>query len=77
MRQASVPKPQLPHRQSAITPRQKPRLISNANPPEFCNNNRFDSRHAARVLSKAIRQELEKFFIATDKLEEKKLQIIG
>jgi inorganic pyrophosphatase len=30
-----------------------------------------------RNLSKAIRQELEKFFIATDELEEKHLQIIG
>jgi inorganic pyrophosphatase len=30
-----------------------------------------------RDLSKAIQQELEKFFIATDELEDKKLEIIG
>jgi inorganic pyrophosphatase len=30
-----------------------------------------------RDLSKPIRQELEKFFIATDELEDKKLKIIG
>ena len=30
-----------------------------------------------RSLSKPIREELEKFFIATDELEEKKLQILG
>jgi inorganic pyrophosphatase len=30
-----------------------------------------------RALSKPIRQELEKFFIATDELEDKKLVIIG
>jgi inorganic pyrophosphatase len=30
-----------------------------------------------RNLSKPIQQELEKFFIATDELEDKKLQIIG
>ena len=30
-----------------------------------------------RDLSKPIRQELEKFFIATDELEEKKLEIVG
>ena len=30
-----------------------------------------------RDLSKPIRQELEKFFIATDELEDKKLEIIG
>ena len=30
-----------------------------------------------RDLSKSIRQELEKFFIATDELEDKKLEIIG
>ena len=28
-------------------------------------------------LSKPIREELEKFFIATDELEDKKLEIIG
>ena len=28
-------------------------------------------------LSKPIQQELEKFFIATDELEDKKLEIIG
>jgi hypothetical protein len=31
----------------------------------------------ARDLSKPIQQELEKFFIATDELEDKKLEIIG
>jgi inorganic pyrophosphatase len=31
----------------------------------------------ARDLSKPIQQELEKFFIATDELENKKLEIIG
>jgi inorganic pyrophosphatase len=30
-----------------------------------------------RELSKPIRQELEKFFIATDELEDKKLEILG
>ena len=30
-----------------------------------------------RDLSKSIRQELEKFFIATDELEDKKLEIVG
>jgi inorganic pyrophosphatase len=30
-----------------------------------------------RDLSKPIQQELEKFFIATDELEDKKLEIIG
>jgi inorganic pyrophosphatase len=30
-----------------------------------------------RDLSKAIQQELEKFFIATDELEDKTLEIIG
>jgi inorganic pyrophosphatase len=30
-----------------------------------------------RELSKPIQQELEKFFIATDELEDKKLEIIG
>ncbi len=30
-----------------------------------------------RGLSKPIREELEKFFAATDELEDKKLQIIG
>lgn len=30
-----------------------------------------------RNLSKAFREELEKFFVATDELEEKKLQILG
>ena len=30
-----------------------------------------------RGLSKAIREELEKFFIATDELEAKHLQILG
>jgi hypothetical protein len=30
-----------------------------------------------RDLSKPIQQELEKFFIATDKLEDKKLEILG
>ena len=30
-----------------------------------------------RSLSKAIREELEKFFIATDELEDKQLQILG
>src|ERR1700754_4184775 len=30
-----------------------------------------------RDLSKPIRQELEKFFIATDELDDKKLKIIG
>jgi inorganic pyrophosphatase len=30
-----------------------------------------------RDLSKPIREELEKFFIATDELEDKKLEIIG
>ena len=30
-----------------------------------------------RDLSKPIQQELEKFFVATDKLEDKKLEIIG
>jgi inorganic pyrophosphatase len=28
-------------------------------------------------LSKSIREELEKFFIATDELEDKKLEIVG
>jgi inorganic pyrophosphatase len=30
-----------------------------------------------RDLSKSIKQEFEKFFIATDELEDKKLEIIG
>ena len=30
-----------------------------------------------RDLSKPIQEELEKFFIATDELEDKKLEIIG
>jgi inorganic pyrophosphatase len=30
-----------------------------------------------RGLSKPIQQELEKFFVATDELEDKKLDIIG
>ena len=30
-----------------------------------------------RDLSKPIQQELEKFFVATDELEDKKLEIIG
>ena len=33
--------------------------------------------HDVRDLSKPIQQELEKFFIATDELEDKKLEIIG
>ena len=33
--------------------------------------------HDVRDLSKPIQEELEKFFIATDELEEKKLEIIG
>jgi inorganic pyrophosphatase len=30
-----------------------------------------------RELSKPIQQELEKFFVATDELEDKKLEMIG
>lgn len=33
--------------------------------------------HDVQDLSQAMRQELEKFFIATDELEDKKLEIIG
>ena len=33
--------------------------------------------HDVRDLSKPIQEELEKFFIATDELEDKKLEIIG
>jgi inorganic pyrophosphatase len=33
--------------------------------------------HDVRELSKPIQQELEKFFMATDELEDKKLRIIG
>jgi inorganic pyrophosphatase len=33
--------------------------------------------HDVRDLSKPIQQELEKFFVATDELEDKKLEIIG
>jgi inorganic pyrophosphatase len=33
--------------------------------------------HDVRNLSKSIQEELEKFFIATDELEDKKLKIIG
>jgi inorganic pyrophosphatase len=33
--------------------------------------------HHVRDLSKPMQEELEKFFIATDELEDKKLEIIG
>ena len=33
--------------------------------------------HDVRDLSKPLQQELEKFFVATDELEDKKLEIIG